>query len=90
MAAKKKAAKKKTQTRTVLVILRNRFSMSWKPIYLEVACDDEGNILSERKLPREPKEARFDEVWENDEGKRSLDDCTRIKRIYRHKLERPR
>lgn len=76
------------KTRHVLVILRNRFSPSAPVRYLELECNDKGDILSEKKLRAEPKTARFDEVWENDEGKASLDDCTRIKRIYRHRLEK--
>ena len=91
MAAKKKAGKKKEkEIRTILVILRNRFDPFQKPIYLEVKADDQGTILEQKRLRAEPKEPRFDEVWENDEGRKDLDSCTRIKRIYRHRLERPR
>ena len=36
------------------------------------------------------KKAAYDEVWENDEGKSSFDSCTRMKRKYRHALEKPR
>ena len=74
--------------RTVLVILRNRFAPLEPARFLELECNDKGDILSERKLRAEPKKAVFDEVWENDEGKQTLDDCNRIKRIYRHRLEK--
>lgn len=73
--------------RTVLVILRNRFAPSEAARFLELECNDKGDILSEKPLRAEPKKATFDEVWENDEGKQTLDDCNRIKRIYRHRLE---
>lgn len=78
------------KTRTVLVILSNRFNPSEKPIYYEVIADENGTILSQKKLRSEPKRARFDEVWMNDEGKKQLEVCLRMKRIYRHKLEKPR
>lgn len=74
--------------RKILVILRNRFNRAEKVRYLELEANEKGDILSEKKLRAEPKEARFDEVWENDEGKKTLDDCNRIKRIYRHALEK--
>ena len=79
---------KKQPNRTILVILRNRFTPLEPSRYLELEASEEGDIISEKKLRSEPKEARFDEVWENDEGKKSVDDCNRIKRIYRHALER--
>ena len=37
-----------------------------------VDCDDKGNILKEKSLPRLPRGARFDEVWENDEGRTAV------------------
>lgn len=74
--------------RTVLVILRNRFAPTEPARFLELECNDKGDILAEKNLRAEPKQATFDEVWENDEGKRTLDDCNRIKRIYRHRLEK--
>lgn len=83
-----KKAKTKQPNRRVLVILRNRFSPGTPARYLELEASEEGDILAEKKLRSEPKEARFDEVWENDEGKLTLDDCNRIKRIYRHALEK--
>ena len=59
----------KQKKRTVLIILSNRVNRSQKPRFLEMECDDQGNILKEKKLRSAPKEARFDEVWENDEGR---------------------
>lgn len=74
--------------RKVLVILSNRFSRSQKPRFLELEVKPDGSVLKEQPLRREPKEARFDEVWVNDEGKSSMADCLRFKRIYRHALEK--
>ena len=76
--------------RTVLVILSNRLNRSQKVRYLELETDDKGDVLNERALRSEPKEARFDEVWENDEGKDTFAACHRFKRKYRHKLEKPK
>ncbi len=78
-------AKKK---RHILVILSNRLNRSQKPRYLELDCDDKGNIYSERPLRAEPRQARYDEVWENDDGKTEFSSCRSFKRKYRHKLER--
>jgi hypothetical protein len=83
--------KKKTETqalRRVLVILTNRFTPLKPGVYVEVECNSKGDILAEKTLKKEPKEAVYDEVWINDEGKKSLSDCTSFKRVYRHKLER--
>jgi hypothetical protein len=74
--------------RKILVIMSNRLNRSQKARYLELDCDDKGTILKERPLRREPAEPRFDEVWENDEGKTSFTSCHRFKRKYRHRLER--
>lgn len=86
--AKKKTAKKEIR-RTVLVMLKNRFTPLETPRFVEIECQQDGTILREKVLRSEPKEARFAEVWFNDEGKKSIADCTRFKRIYRHKLEAP-
>lgn len=83
--------KTKTETkpvRKVLVIMTNRFTPLQPGVYVEVECSPKGDILSEKKLRREPAEPVYDEVWVNDEGKKDINDCTRFKRIYRHKLER--
>jgi hypothetical protein len=79
-----------TMKRKILVILSNRYSPSQKKKFLELECDNEGNILTERALRSEPRQARFDEVWENDDGKTSMSSCNRFKRKYRHRLEKPR
>jgi hypothetical protein len=76
--------------RTVLVILSNRLNRNQKVRYLELKCDDKGNVLKETPLRGEPKEARFNEVWQNDEGKDTFAACHRFKRHYRHKLEKPK
>lgn len=78
-----------TKKRTVLVILSNRLDRLKKPRYVEVKCDEKGNILKEQTLRSVPREPRFDEVWENDDGKTSLSSCTSFKRKYRHALEKP-
>jgi hypothetical protein len=74
--------------RKVLIILSNRLNRFQKPRFIEVACDEEGNILKERGLRGEPREARFDEVWENDDGKTDFSACHRFKRKYGHRLEK--
>ncbi len=79
---------KAKQKRKILVILSNRLNRSQKPRYLEVDCDDKGNILKEQKLRRPPREARYHEVWENDDGKTEMSSCNSFKRKYRHPLER--
>lgn len=78
------------KVRTVLVILSNRFQPSAPPIYFEIKADEDGTILEQKQLTEEPKDPRFDEVWINDEGKKELEACTRMKRVYGHKLERRR
>jgi hypothetical protein len=80
----------KQTKRTVLIILSNRVNRSQKPRFLEMECDDQGNILKEIKLHSAPKEARFDEVWENDEGRTEFASCFRFKRLYAHKLQKKR
>jgi hypothetical protein len=74
--------------RTVLVILSNRLNYFAKQRFIEVKCDDEGNILKQRSLRSQPKEARFDEVWENDEGKTDFASCHSFKRKYGHALQK--
>ena len=84
--AKKKA---KDSLRTVLVILSNRLAPLQKARYIEVQCKSDGTITREKPLRSEPKEPRFAEVWVNDQGKKSMADCTRFKRHYRHRLQKP-
>jgi hypothetical protein len=74
--------------RKILVILSNRLNRSQKTRFMEIDCDDKGTILKERPLRSQPREPRFHEVWENDEGKTSMSSCTRFKRKYRHPLEK--
>jgi hypothetical protein len=74
--------------RKILVILSNRVNRSQKARFLELDCDAEGTILKERRLRSEPREARYDEVWENDEGRTEFASCHRFKRSYRHKLQK--
>lgn len=76
----------KRTVRTVLVILSNRLLRTQKARLLELECDDGGHILAERKLRSLPRVARFDEVWENDDGKTDLATCHRFKKHYRHPL----
>jgi hypothetical protein len=76
--------------RKILVILSNRWNRSQKPRYLELHCDAAGNILKERPLRGQPRQACYHEVWENDENKSDLAACNRVKRKYGHKLERPK
>ena len=71
-------------------MLSNRFNRSQKPKVFELKCDDEGNILKQKPLRAVPAESRFDEVWENNEGKTSMDACHSFSRKYGHKLQRKR
>jgi len=60
-----------------------------KPRWLELDCDDKGNILKQRPLRTAPREPRYNEVWENDQGKTEFASCYRFKRKYGHKLQKP-
>ncbi len=85
---KKPAAKK--PNRKVLVILSNRWNRLQTPYFLELECDAEGNIHTQRRLRAQPREASYDEVWENDEGRTDFNACHRFKRKYGHKLQKLR
>jgi hypothetical protein len=74
--------------RKILVILSNRLSRATKPRWLELDADEKGNIFKQRPLRGQPKQAHYDEVWENDEGKTEFESCYRFKRKYGHKLEK--
>ena len=74
--------------RKVLVILSNRWNRLQKPRFLELECDKDGNIHKQRRLRAEPRAARFDEVWENDEAKTDFDSCHRFRRQYGHRLQK--
>lgn len=76
------------EQRNVLVILSNRYQPSQKARYFELLCQSDGTILEERALRGQPREARFDEVWQNDENKKTVAHCTRLTRHYRHPLEK--
>ena len=76
--------------RKVLVILSNRLNRLQPLRYIEVECDEKGNIFEEHVLRHPPRKPCYDEVWENDDGKTSFSSCTRFKRKYRHPLEAPR
>ena len=82
--------KQQRKQRKILVILSNRLNRSQTPRFLEVDCDDKGTILKEQRLRRQPKVARYDEVWENDDGKPDMSFCRSFKRKYRHPLEKRR
>jgi hypothetical protein len=81
---------KSEKKRTVLVILSNRFNRLATPRFVELDCDPEGNILNERSLRSRPREARFDEVWENDEGRTEFASCHKFSRKYGHTLQKRR
>ena len=74
--------------RKVLVILSNRWSRTQKPRFVELSCDEKGNILKERSLRAKPGKPVYDEVWESDEGKTVLSSAYRLKRKYGHPLQR--
>ena len=74
--------------RKILVILSNRWNRNQKPVFLELDSDEEGNIHKQKVLRSQPREPRFHEVWENDEGRRDFNACHRFKRKYGHKLQK--
>lgn len=78
----------KLEIRKVLVILSNRFTPLKEPKYIELECKADGTILKEVELKKAPNEPIYDEVWENDDGKFSLDSCTRMKKKYNHPLQK--
>ena len=71
-----------------MIILSNRLSPTQKPRWLELDSDEKGNIHKQHPLHAQPKAARYDEVWENDEGKTEFAACFRFKRKYGHKLQK--
>lgn len=74
--------------RKILVILSNRLNKSQKPRFVELTCDTEGNIESEKIVKAQPKTPAYDEVWENDEGRTSFSSAYRMKRKYGHALQK--
>ncbi len=79
---------KQQKKRTILVILSNRWNRNQKCRFIEVEANEKGDILKEQILKREPREARFDEVWENDEGRTEFASCNRFSRKYGHRLQK--
>ena len=75
--------------RKILIILSNRYNRTQKPRFLELDCDTEGNILKQRPLRGQPRQALYHEVWENDEGRTDFDSCYNFRRNYTHKLQKP-
>ncbi len=78
----------KKQNRKVLVIFSNRWNRLQPLRFLELECDPQGNIHKQRPLRSQPREAKYDEVWENDEGRTDFNACHRFKRKYGHKLQK--
>ncbi len=76
--------------RKVLVILSNRLNRLQKPRFIEVDCDEKGTVLKEHRLRAQPRVARYDEVWENDDGKTDFSSCHSFKRKYGHALQKPK
>ncbi|HYV28567.1 MAG TPA: hypothetical protein VFA77_13605 [Candidatus Eisenbacteria bacterium] len=74
--------------RKILIILSNRLYPTQKAKWLELDSDEKGNIHKQQPLRSQPREARYDEVWENDEGKTDFASCFRFKRKYGHKLQK--
>jgi hypothetical protein len=83
-----KSTDKKANKRKILIILSNRLNRNQLVRFVEIECDDKGDILSENPLKRQPREPHYDEVWENDEGRTSFASCHRFKRRYRHPFEK--
>lgn len=86
---KSKKTDKEAAPRTVLVILSNRFNRVQAAKYFQLVCEADGTVLEENELPEAPDKAIYDEVWENDEGKTSMDSCRSMKRKYDHALQKP-
>jgi hypothetical protein len=74
--------------RKILIILSNRLAPMQKKKWLELESDETGAIHKQKPLRAQPKEPRFDEVWENDEGKTDFSACFKFKRRYGHKLQK--
>ena len=78
----------KRKQRKILVILSNRLNRTQKPRFIELDCDDKGIIFKEHPLRSQPREPRYAEVWENDDGRTAMSSCYSFKRKYRHPLEK--
>ena len=88
VSAVKKIPDKKR--RSVLVILFNRWNRNEKLRYFELEADAQGNIHKQHPLRGLPRQAKYDEVWENDQGKTDVASCNRFRRKYPHPLEKPK
>lgn len=75
--------------RKILIILSNRHNRTQKPHFLELDCDDQGNVLSQRPLRGQPSRPQYHEVWENDDGRTDFTSCYSFRRKYGHKLQKP-
>jgi len=89
MAARTRKPASVPETRKVLVILSNRFRPLDEPRFVEILCKPDGSILEEKPLRRRPGAPVYDEVWENNDARQSLDSCRSVKRHYRHALLKP-
>ena len=78
----------KEQERKILVILSNRLDRNAKIRFVELRCDNKGNIKDEKILRSQPRKPEYDEVWENDEGRTSFSSAYRMKRKYNHPLQK--
>ena len=76
--------------RKVLVILSNRLNHFQKARFIELDCDEKGNIHKEKPLRAQPGKPIYAEVWENDQGKTDFASCHSFKRKYGHALEKPK
>jgi hypothetical protein len=77
-----------SKPRKILIILSNRFNRSQRLRYIELAADNQGNVLKEGRLRGRPAKPSFDEVWENDDGKSEWTECKGFRRRYPHPLEK--
>ena len=55
---------------------------------LETVIAQARKFEGEHPLKGEPKAAKYDEVWENDEGRSSFSSAYRFKRKYGHRLQK--
>lgn len=74
--------------KTLLYIVYNEFYPKKGIQYIEVKVDEEDMSSEDRELSREPKKARFDEVYETSCGSYSHWNACRAKRLYGHPLQK--
>ncbi len=87
-APRKTKNKAKATRRKILLVLTNRWNRNQKPVFVELEADNQGAIHEHRPLRAQPKKPLYDEVWENDEGRREWAECNKFKRKYSHPLEK--